>query len=56
MKKTYIAPSVEIQNTDMFQMIAESISLGTGEGSHEADVREQAWDIWSSAEDIDDEE
>lgn len=52
MKKTYIAPAVEINNTIQATVIAlsgGSIPAGEGEGSHEAEGKmESDWNIWGS--------
>lgn len=49
MKKTYIAPSVEIENVEAFQMIAESIGYGGSGFSGDADTKEEGdWNIWDS--------
>ena len=52
MKKIYIAPSLEITDIQTVQMIATSITEGTGEGPHVADSKtvnfaEDNSDLWS---------
>lgn len=49
MKKTYIAPAVEINNTLVTTIIAASIGKGDGEGPHDAEGKMEAdWNIWGS--------
>lgn len=49
MKKKYIAPVVEIQETEASQMMALSLQSGAADNS---DVlsRDNEWDIWSDEE------
>jgi len=50
MKKTYIAPSVEIENVELIQMIALSVPADgeTGDGSDISTKGEnEDWNIWS---------
>lgn len=39
MKKTYIAPTMELYKVEPATMIAQSMSFGDDEGSHTAEVK-----------------
>ena len=50
MKKTYISPSVEIENVDLYEMIALSVEVdpGTGDGNDITTKGEnEDWNIWN---------
>lgn len=52
MKKMYITPAVEINETMTCQMMALSIIQGTpADGSDALGKEENNWDVWSSDED-----
>ena len=54
MKKTYIAPAVEINNAEVSTIIAISVQIGDNSESHShtGDVKEQGdWNIWDDVED-----
>lgn len=46
MKKTYIAPAVEINETMACQMIALSLQEGAANNSDALVEEEAEWDIW----------
>lgn len=55
MKKTYIAPSTEIQMTQVQSIMAVSLPHRRGEDGDEADSRSNHWSsIWDKDEDEED--
>lgn len=46
MKKTYIAPAVEITETQAQQMMAVSFNVSDKETSSQLVEEEATWDIW----------
>ena len=50
MKKMYIAPAVEINKTQVQQMMALSFQEGAADSSEPLGKEEAAWDIWGSEE------
>lgn len=46
MKKTYIAPAVEVTETQAQQMMAVSFGVSNKETSSQLVEEEATWDIW----------
>ncbi len=51
MKKTYIAPVVEINETMVCQMMALSLQDGSADNSDALVKKANDWDMWGEAED-----
>lgn len=51
MKKTYMAPAVEINETMTCQMMALSIQDGSADSSDALVKKESDWDMWGDDED-----
>lgn len=47
--KKYIAPAVELQETEAFEMMALSLQSGTADSS-EVLSRDEDWNIWDEDE------
>lgn len=47
MKKTYMAPLVEINETQVEQMMALSLQSGAADNSEVLTKPEEDWNIWS---------
>ena len=50
MKKTYLIPSLKVEEAQAIQMLAESLTINTGtsvDGSQALTKEDNSWDIWS---------
>lgn len=50
--KKYIAPMVEIQNTEAYSMIALSLQNGKADSGSEVLSRDDDWNLWDDDQDI----
>ena len=53
MKKTYMIPAIQVEETQAAQMLAESLTINkdkTVDGSDALTKEDNAWDIWNEEE------
>ena len=50
MKKAYIIPAIQINETVVSEMLAVSIIEGSADGEQPVLSKENTWDIWSEEE------